>query len=205
MRRWGLRHLAALAIVGALVGFLAPVSASAGTQTHPALHIRTGTTTVTTAPGVATALLGKSIVPFVTAPGHSTLILPSTGPALVASYPVTGGSVGLNPPRGVIRHSGGLLLINLANGKMIQVNNFIIDIKAAVLTAHVVGTTARVPVFKLDLRHAVISVRHHVITISRVGLLLTKTAATALNGALGTTVFAQNLFFGTARTKLVVH
>ena len=84
MRRWVLRHLAALTIVGALVGFLAPISASAGTQTHPALRIGTGTTTVTTAPGVATALLGKSIVPFVTAPGHSTLILPSTGPALVA-------------------------------------------------------------------------------------------------------------------------
>jgi hypothetical protein len=61
-----------------------------------------------------------------------------------------------------------------------------------------------VPVFKLDLRHAVIVVRHHVITISRVGLRLTKTAATALNAALGTTVFAGNLFFGTARSKLAV-
>lgn len=72
------------------------------------------------------------------------------------------------------------------------------------LTAHVVGTTARVPVFKLDLRHVAIVVRHHVITIANVGLRLTKTAATALNGALGTTLFAENLFFGTARSKLVV-
>lgn len=207
MRRWIPRRLAVLVAVLLTVGLVAPTAASAHSRTHgtgTGTRVTTGTTTVTTAPGVAKTLLGAGIAPFVTSPGRSTLVLPPSGPALVASYPVTGGSLGLNPPRGVIRHSGGLLLVNVTNGKMAQVDNFVIDIKAGVLTAHVVGTTARIPVFRLDLTGAKIVVRHHVVTISGVRLLLTSTAATALNDALGTKIFAKDLLFGTAHTRLVV-
>ncbi|MGN6245861.1 MAG: hypothetical protein ACTHQ3_19605 [Motilibacteraceae bacterium] len=207
MRRWIPRRLAVLAAVVLAIGLVAPAGASAHSRTHGTgvgTRVATGTTTVTTAPGVATALLGAGIAPFVTSPGRSTLILPPSGPALVASYPVTGGTLGLQPPRGVIRHSGGLLLVNVTNGKMAQVDNFVIDIRARVLTAHVVGTTARVPMFRLDLGHARIVVRHHVVTISGVRLLLTSTAATALNDALGTKIFAKDLLFGTASTRVVL-
>jgi len=64
--------------------------------------------------------------------------LPPPGSALVATYPVTGGHVGLKSPTGIIRHSGGLLLVNVANGKFLPLDNFIIDIASKVLTAHVV-------------------------------------------------------------------
>jgi hypothetical protein len=210
MLRWTKWRTTGLVAATLVVGLLAPTGfsaharpASAAVQLDRARTIRTGTTTVTTASGVADKLLGASIAAFVTAPGHSTFVKPATGPSkVIATYPVTGGSIGLKPPRGVIRHNGGLFLANLSNGKQVQVDKFIIDLKAKVLTAHVVGTTLRLPVF--NLANAVIRVRRNVVNISRVSLRLTATAASALDGALGTTVFTTNMLFGNARSRVVL-
>lgn len=70
MRRWIPRRLAVLAAVVLAVGLVGPTTASAHTRTNGTgvgTRISTGTTTVTTAPGVANALLGAGIAPFVTA------------------------------------------------------------------------------------------------------------------------------------------
>ena len=207
MRRWGLRHLAVLAIVGALVGFLAPISASAGNQQIRTGHcIRTGTNYGRRRhPGVATALLGKSIVPFVSArPFHADPAIHRTGPgrqlpgyrrvrraqSSARSHPAQRRPAA--DQRGQRQDDRGQQLHHRHQGS---------GPDRPCRRYHCPGAGVQVgPAARGDT-----SVRHHVITISRVGLRLTKTAATALNGALGTTVFAQNLFFGTARTKLVVH
>ncbi|MGB8652648.1 MAG: hypothetical protein WCD35_18520 [Mycobacteriales bacterium] len=202
MRKMIMQRLVALTAVSVLVGLLAPSGASAVTRSQAPLRLRTGTTTLTTAPNLATTLLGAGIVPFATEPGQSSLTFPRSGPALKLSFPVSGGDISLRPLRGVIRHNGGLLLVNVGNGKSAQVDAFVVDLRARTLTARVVGTTTRVPVFSLDLSRASIAVRGNLITLSRVGLRLTGVAATALNTGLSTTAFAAGQLFGTAGSQL---
>jgi hypothetical protein len=192
-----------LTVLLLVLGLVAPAAASAqASHRNARVVVHGGTSSVTTAAGLVTKLLGAKIVAFATSPGTASLITPSSGPRLVAKFPVTGGNVSAGPPRGTIRHSGGLLLTNLNNNKAVQVDRFVIDITHRVLTAHVVGTTLRLTVFDLNLKRAVLTVKPHIITISRVGLALAAGAATALNGALGTTVFKSGMAFGTASSRL---
>lgn len=72
-------------------------SAAAGGTTGAAatsaakVRLRGGTTSVTTAPGIATALLGNGIAPIATWPGRESLRSPKSSPAVRFSFPVTGG------------------------------------------------------------------------------------------------------------------
>lgn len=186
------------------LGLVAP--SGAGAQTAAArVKIKGGTTTLTTAPGLVDGLLASEIVALVTAPGTQSLKIPKTGSkTLVARYPVSGGSITTRPLAGTIRHRGGLFVQNVgdAQKRAIAVGNFVIDLKKRQLTAQVIGTTIRLPMFNLNLTHAKLTATKHLITISRIGASLTARAAAGLNQALGTTVFKKGLKFGTAVTKL---
>ena len=190
-------RVALLAIAVLMLGLIAPVTASG--QAQAKIRVRGGTTTLVTASGLVNKLLDAEIVSFVTAPGTSSLI---SGPALVAKYPVSGGNVVAHPPSGTINHRGGLLVVNVSNGKKIAVDRFTVDITRRILTAHLVGTTSRLTVFTLGLRRAIFTVRPHSISISRIRVLLEKNAANALDALLGTTVFKPGMLFGTASSKL---
>jgi hypothetical protein len=206
----GFRHLAVVAAIVGLAGSAATATAAsaatshgAGAQAAWAVHLTGKATTVTTAPGIAPALLKNGIVPLATAPGTQTVVVPKTGPAARFTFPVTGGSVTLSPLGGKIEHAGGILFVNVTNGKTIQVSQFTINLSRGNLTGIVNGNPqARVPLFNLDLSHAKITAGKHFATAKGIGVKLTSVAAKALNAALGTKLFSGGLKLGTASTLL---
>jgi hypothetical protein len=206
MRRF--RYLAAaMAITGLLAGSATAASAAtsqpARAQAGAAVHLRSGATAVTTAPGVAAALLTNGLVPLATWPGGQSVQFPASGPAVRFTFPVTGGRVTLSPLGGTIDHRGGILFLNLKNGNKIKVSSFTIDLTHADLTGIVNGNPqARVPLFRLDLSHARLAAGKHIVTAGGIGLKLTAAAAKALNAALGTKLFSAGLKLGTASTLL---
>jgi hypothetical protein len=158
---------------------------------------------VTTAPGIAPALLKNGIVPLATWPGSQSVQFRKSGPAARFAFPVTGGRVTPSPLGGAIRHKGGILFVNVKNGEKIGVSRFTIDLTHADLTGIVNrNPKARVPLFRLDLSHAKLAAGKHVITARGIGLKLTSVAAKALNAALGTKLFSAGLKLGTASTLL---
>ena len=203
----GFRHLAVVAAIAGLAG-CATTAASAtshndGTQATAAVQLRGGATTVTTAPGIAPALLKNGVAPLAIAPGSQSVIVPKSGPAARFTFPVTGGSVSLHPLGGKIDHAGGILFANLTNGKTIEVSQFTIDLAHADLTGIVNGNPkVRVPLFNLGLSHAKLTAGKHIVTAKGIGVMLTSAAAKALNAALGTRLFSAGLKLGTASTML---
>jgi hypothetical protein len=205
----GFRYLAAVIAVAGLVTGSAATAASAaasqrtGAQAAGAVHLRGGATAVTTAPGIAPALLKNGIVPLATWPGTQSVLSATSGPAARFAFPVTGGTVTLSPLGGKVRHAGGILFLNVANGKNIKVSRFTIDLSHGDLTGIVNGNPkARVALFRLDLSHARLAAGKHIITARGIGLKLTAAAAAALNAALGTKLFSAGLTLGTASTLL---
>jgi hypothetical protein len=205
----GIRYLAAAAaITGLLTGPAVTVASAATSQGAAArgaagVHLRGGTTAVTTAPGVASALLQHGIVPRATWPGSERVLSGKTGPAVRFAFPVTGGVVTLSPLGGTIYHDGGISFRNTKNGKTIKVSRFTIDLTHGDLTGIVNGNpAARVPLFRLGLSHAKLTVGRHLVTARGIVLTLTSVAAKALNAALGTRLFSAGLELGTARTVL---
>jgi hypothetical protein len=205
----GFRYLAAVTAIAGLVTGSAATAASAaasqrtGAQAAEAVHLRSGATAVTTAPGIAPALLKNGIVPLATWPGTQSVLSATSGPAARFAFPVTGGTVTLSPLGGKVRHAGGILFLNVANGKNIKVSRFTIDLSHGDLTGIVNGNPkARVALFRLDLSHARLAAGKHIITARGIGLRLTAAAAAALNAALGTKLFSAGLTLGTASTLL---
>lgn len=202
------RLAVAVALAGVFAGGTAGL-ASASTATaqpqwgHSTVHLTGGTTKVTTAPGIAAALLGHGIVPLATLPGTEGAAIPASGVAVTFAFPVTGGNVNLKKVTGTISHSGGILFIAPASGKEIAVSGFVINLNKGVLTGIVNGNPkARVPLFSLSLAKAKIAAGKHVVYVSGIVVTLTKTAAGALDATFGTTLFTPGLEFGTASTQI---
>jgi len=207
MRR--LRYLAAtVAITGLLTGSAVTAASAATSQGAAArgvagVSLHGGTTAVTTAPGVASALLQNGIVPKAVWPGSERVLYGKNGPAVRFAFPVTGGRVTLSPLGGNIYHDGGIVFRNTRNGKTIEVSQFTIDLTHGDLTGIVNGNpAARVPLFRLGLSHARLAVGRHLVTARGIALTLTSVAAKALDAALGTRLFSAGLELGTARTVL---
>jgi hypothetical protein len=206
----GLRYLAAAAaITGLLTGSAVTAASAATSRGAPAaggaagVHLRGGTTAVTTAPGVASALLQNGIVPRATWPGSERVLHGKNGPAVRFAFPVTGGLVSLSPLGGNVYHEGGIVFRNTRNGKTIEVSQFSIDLTHGDLTGIVNGNpAARVPLFRLDLSHAGLAMGRHLVKARGIVLTLTSAAAKALDAALGTRLFSAGLELGTARTVL---
>ena len=205
----GFRYLAAATAITGLMAGSAVTAASAatsqrgGAQAAAGVHLRGGATAVMTAPGVAPVLLKNGIVPLASWPGSQSVRFLNSGPAVRFAFPVTGGRVTLSPLGGTIDHRGGILFINLKNGKKIEVSRFTIDLTHADLTGIVNGNPkARVPLFRLDLSHAKLAAGKHIVTARGIGLKLTSAAAKALNATLGTKLFSAGLKLGTTKTLL---
>ena len=208
----GMRRLRYLAAVAAITGVLtgsavtaasAATSQGAGARAAAGVRLHGGTTAVTTAPGIASALIKHGIVPRATWPGSERVLAGKSGPAVRFTFPVTGGLVTLSPLGGNVYHGGGILFRNVNNGKKIEVSRFTIDLTHGDLTGIVNGNPkARVPLFRLDLSHARLAAGKHLVTARGIGLKLTGVAARALNAALGTRLFSAGLELGTAKTVL---
>lgn len=202
-----LKRVAAMAMVAGL--FAGPVagaaSASAATQSPRASQVwlTGGDTSVTTAPGIAAALLGHGIVPIATLPGTEGAQIGANGIAVRFTFPVTGGWLNPAKLRGTIWHKGGILFLDPATGKQIEVSDFVISVHQGVLTAEVNGNPeVRVPLLRLSLAHAIIHAGWHYVRIRGIILTLTGPAASALDATFGTTLFKPGLELGTASTLL---
>ena|SRR5579859_1032869 len=200
------RRVAIIATMAALVAGPAaaasPASASTGTWSAQ-VRLTGGETTVTTAPGIATTLLGKGIVPVATLPGTEGAQIGGGGVAVRFTFPVTGGWLNTRKLTGTIWHQGGILFANVPAGKQILVSAFVISVHQGVLTAEVNGNPkVRVPLLTLSLAHASIRAGWHSVRISGIVLTLTSTAARALDATFGTTLFKPGLELGTASTVL---
>ena len=96
--------------------------------------------------------------------------VPRQRPGSAVHVPGDGGPGQPQPVGGTIDHSGGILFLNLKNGKKIEVSSFTIDLTHADLTGTVNGNPqARVPLFGLDLSHARLAAGKHIVTASRIG------------------------------------
>jgi hypothetical protein len=198
--------LRTLAVTGAATAALlgAGLTGTAAAQAPAATQLTGGTTTVTTGPGVAGTLLRAGILPVATPPGRQSFSVGRRGLVTSFSFPVTGGAVELTTLAGTIKHRGGIVFVNLRNGKRLSVSDFVIDTTTGTLTGRVNRTSTRVPVFTLDLSAATVSASGHQVRVGNIDVRLTAAAAGALNQALGTSVFAGGLDLGTARTSLRV-
>jgi hypothetical protein len=202
------QRLATAITAASLLTLYAAAAAPAATAHQVTGHatkvqVRGGHTTVTTAPGIAAALIGHHIVPSALAPGTEHVRHTTSGVVVTFRFPVTGGHVSLNPLGGRIQHRGGILFADPKNGKKIAVSNFTISLTHGVLTGIVNGNPhARVPLFHLGLAHATLKVHHHWVTARGIVLRLTRTAAKALDATFGTTLFKPGLVIGTATTKI---
>ena len=190
-----------LAMSVAVFGLVGVAEAAPSHKAKTTSSVKGGRTTVTTGPGIAATLLKNGILPVVTWPGREGIVTKG-GFAVTTGFPVTGGRASLAPLGGTVNHKGGIKFYNVANGSSLQVGNFIIDLSAGNLTGTVNGTATRVPVFTLDLSKAGISVKGSTVTFTNVGLVLTDTAAGALNQTLGTSLFAGGLRFGSAKSTV---
>lgn len=202
------QRLATAITAAALLTLSVAAAAPAATAHQPAGHatkvqVRGGHTTVTTAPGIAAALIGHHIVPSAIPPGTEHVRHTHSGVVVKFRFPITGGRVSLNPLGGRIEHHGGILFSDPKNGKKIAVSNFTINLNHRVLTGIVNGNPhARVPLFHLGLAHAVLKAHGHWVAARGIVLRLTKTAAKALDATFGTTLFKAGMKIGTAATKI---
>jgi Htaa len=198
--------LRTLAVTGAATAALlgAGLTGTATAQAPAATRLTGGTTTVTTGPGVAGTLLRAGILPVATPPGRQSFSVGRRGLVTSFSFPVTGGAVDLTTLAGTIKHRGGIVFVNLRNGKRLSVSDFVIDTTTGTLTGRVNRTSTRVPVFTLDLSAATVSANGHQVKVGNIDVRLTAVAAGALNQTLGTSVFTGGLDIGTARTSLRV-
>lgn len=201
-----MRAFKRLAAVTAIAGLLAggtAASASAATQPLTRVHLTGGTTTVTTSSAIAETLLKNDIVPIAIAPGQEALTLGKGGPAVQFTFPVTGGHLNPSPLGGKINHAGGILFLDLSTGKQIEVSAFVISLVQHNLTGIVNGNPKeRAPLFHLNLSHAKVTAGKHSASATNIAVTLTATAASALNSALGTSLFTSGLALGTAQTAL---
>jgi hypothetical protein len=192
-----------LAVTGASAASAATAHPSAPAGQAAAVALRGGHTTVTTAPGIAAALLSNGIIPIATLPGTEGASIGQAGVVVRFGFPVTGGQVSLNPLGGFIRHDGGILFLGVTTGKQIAVSDFTISLTHLSLSGIVNGNPqARVPLFRLNLAHATVTARGHCVTARGIILQLTKAAAGALNATFSTTLFKTGMVIGTAATTL---
>ena len=204
-----LRRMAALTTATASAGFLlvagaGVASAAPAAPKAPAasVHLTGGRTWVRTGPGIVTALLKNGIIPLAASPGTQRLTLRHGGAEHFA-FPVTGGRVSLSPLGGKIRHHGGIVFLNAANGKQVEVSRFTINLAKSDLTGIVNrDPKVRVPIFWLNLKHAKLVAGKHYVLARNIGVRVTGTAARALDAALGTKLFTRGLKLGTAATLL---
>jgi Htaa protein len=201
-KRLAMAASAAALLLGSAAGVASASTASARPQCPvSAVRLTGGQTSVTTAPGIAAALLGHGIVPLATLPGTEGASTGKSGIAVTFAFPVTGGSVNLKQLTGTIGHSGGIVFIAPASGKQIAVSDFVINLKQKLLTAIVNGNPKeRVPLLSLSLAGAKVTASRHAVRVSGIVTRLTKTAASALDATFGTTLFTPGLELGTAST-----
>ena len=176
----------ALLVLCALLVTAAPAAAKGKKSS---LKLKGGATTLTLDQGALDALTSLGIA--------AAPLSPASADGADLRFPLTTGRVKAKTLAGEIRHVGGLALSRDAT--RVELRNFVIDTKRAVLTARV--GDARIAILDLDLSKAEVAKKGKRLTVSGVSATLTQGAAEALNGAFATDAFKQGLLIGTAVVK----
>ncbi|NYJ73444.1 hypothetical protein [Allobranchiibius huperziae] len=192
----------AVAATTASVALAGPAEASAAHRARPAAASLSGTTTVTTAQGIAPTLLKAGILPL---PVPDTRLGLRLFPYLAVSYgfPITGGNPNLSGPSSDILHRGGIDFVSL-RGKSLEIGKF--DVSLAdkkVYATQVNFAAARIPVLDLDFSGLVVKQRNGTTNLSGITARLDPAAAGALNSTFGTALPADgSLVFGSVKVTL---
>jgi hypothetical protein len=162
----------------------------------PTAQIRDGYTLVELLPEFVGALNSLGIAP--------SKVLPATLYQRIAYFPITGGRLDAANAKGEVPHSGGLTLTR--GGTQVVLTDFIIDTTSTpkltgIVTANgsIVG---RIPLFNLALPPLGLPLQlpagPETLLIEGNRVTLTAEAATALNGAFGTTAFTPGFYLAVA-------
>jgi hypothetical protein len=184
---------------------LAAIAAAgpAGAAAAPTVKLDGVRTTLWTDPTTTNALLANAIVPLPTRGSGVDVRWTSAGPSIGYRFPISGGHVDAATLAGRINHTGGLKFANLANGKTLTLTRFRIVIDAHPRLTAIVNRdpNVRVPILRLDLSKATVAKPLPYVRVGNVGAYLNRTAARALNNALGVSLFAPGIRLGTARVN----
>jgi hypothetical protein len=180
-----------------------PGAAAATAGSARTVHPDGVRTTLTTTPATTGVLVGKGVLPLPVGPAT---VAPRSGPhglSLRYGFPITGGRVNAGTLAGFISHSGGLRFVNVANGHTLALTKFRIRISDHPgLTAEVNrDPSVRVRILNLDLGHARVIQHAPLVRVSNVRATLTRTAASALNDALGVSFFSRGIPLGVAQVN----
>jgi hypothetical protein len=211
---------ATVALVGvALAVPLTAGSASAHTRgasahqrtAHAAMHrmsalsggwVTGSRTVVTTAPGIASTLIGAGVVPLPVWP-KTGFRIGSIDPLKVSyAFPITGSTADLANGTGDITHSGGIAFYG--KGKSLEIGKFDIDLAAGkVFATEINHAPGRIAVLDLNLAHLTVTTEHHSTVLSGISVKLDGAAAGALNSTFGLGLPTDgSLLFGFARVVI---
>lgn len=188
---------AAALVAGAGLAAAVPAAsaASAAKPKAPKITI-SGTTTVTTAKGLAQTLLSEGIVVFALWPGTSSLANIKAQTAIL-QFPVTGFA------KNQVRHSGGMLFANVKAGGSIDCRTPLIDLAAKTVSCTLTGPTGAdvtAPALKLTNISKPVVKKVGKVTTTTVKATISvngPTIATVLNNALKTTKITGTTVLGT--------
>ena len=181
----------AVVAAGIALSVAAPVASAA-----PTAQVRDGYTLVELLPEFVTALGSLGIAP--------SKLLPATLYQRIAFFPITGGRIDASNAKGEVPHSGGLTLTR--GGTQVVISDFIIDTTSTPkLTGSVTANgsiVGRIPLFNLALPALALPLQlpaaPETLLIEGNRVTLTAEAASALNGAFGTTAFSPGFNIGIA-------
>ncbi len=198
-RKW--RARITVAVLGTVLAGLVAASAPATAATASKSTLR-GNTALTTAPGIANALIRGGVLPL-PAPGTGFGLKIIGGLATSYRFPITGGNPSLVGPKGNIFHSGGINFVSV-RGKHLEIGKFDIDLAAGKIYANQVNfAPGRIPVLDLDLSKLKVKTSYGATVLSGISTKLDPAAASALNATFGLKLPTDgSLVFGSAVVTL---
>jgi hypothetical protein len=190
-------------LAAALAAAMLVLPAVATAKSSSTVHLNGVRTTLTTDPGTTGVLVHNGILPLPVGPATVAPRFGHEGLSLRYGFPITGGRVNAGTLAGFINHSGGLRFLNVGNGHTLTLTRFRIRISEHPgLTAEVNrDPSVRVRILNLDLTNAKVVKHPPRVRVGNVKATLTKTAAAALNDALGVSFFSRGITLGTAQVK----
>lgn len=198
------RRLAAV-VAGSAIAVSAPAVALAHPAAHTTAHAAARATVVRAVPvgGVTMLKISPNTGAVLTKNGVKVqAVSEARVTASGITFPIKGGLVVAKTLAGRINHVGGLAF--LAGGKRLVIRDFTINTVTKRLTAYVEQARVRIPVLQLQFGKAKVTATTNHVTVGNVRALLTATAAKALDGYFGTTLFTGGLPIGVARVSAQV-
>ncbi len=186
---------ATIALSGAALAAVELTPASAATVSHvePRIVATGGVTMLALDAGTAKVLTANRIT---VAPASEARVVPSG-----IAFPIQGGVLDPADLTGLLRHDGGLTFT--AGGKSLTIRDFTVSTRTGRLSAYVDEVRARITVLDLSLARAKVAAGRTSLGVRGVSATLDATAAKALNGYFGTTLFSRGLKIGTVRVSAV--